>query len=74
MLNLKKIYSTTLLLIWSIFLIGQDSGNPCPPFDPDCTKASGSIDDYLPLLLLMGMVIGVWIINRQSNKMDYIKE
>ena len=77
MLNLKKIYSTILLLTWSVFLIGRDlppptrdAGQPCMPMDANCDGVP--IDDYLPLFFFIGMILGVWLINIHNTRREIV--
>ena len=71
---MKKLYSKILLLAITGFfipvsnLLAEDP--PSPPkgsggFD-DGTVVGGPIDDYIPLLFFVAIMLGVWLISKHK--------
>jgi hypothetical protein len=70
---MKKLYSKIVqLLFFGVFMPISSlfAGDPPPPtrdnnqgFDGDVV-VGGAIDNFIPLLFLVAMILGIWIINK----------
>ena len=66
---MKKIIATT-----ATFLIVMSSvtAGPPKPDDPTTPVGGGPIDDYLPLLFIAALLLGVWALNKYKT-LDQVK-
>ena len=66
-LNIKHIVLTTLFsTVFSVMSL-YASKRPPAPFTgglDDGTRVGGAIDDFLPLLFVASIVLGVWALNK----------
>ena len=69
LINYKKILSTTFISLTGVVQLVAEIKPPMPMeggFD-EGTVVGGPIDNYLPLLFFMAMVLGIWVINRSKK-------
>lgn len=70
-INFRKIYVTAFVVLVQINELFATRRPPAPKggsgFQDDCVVGCVPIDDYSPLLFIMAISLGLWVINRRQN-------
>ena len=71
-MNMKKLTSFIVFVLYGSFAIARDL--PTPGRDAPCHPVLGCyssvpIDDFIPFMYFIGLILAVWIIQKRDNSL-----